>query len=134
MKGVVIQVANIVSGFMLAAPKLQEFGAKEKIANIHAKLGRFTGIIGVIELILGVLALIERMGLAYFPVPDFGASYPQSLPAIAMGLILSGNIFAGFPAIQKFTSKLTKYAVPIGMTGIAVGLGSLLFGCPLCIQ
>jgi hypothetical protein len=129
----VIQTTNIIAGFLLAAPKLKQFGGGEHVEVIHGKLLAFSGTIGVIELVLGVLALIERMGLAYFPIPMFGSSYPQALPAIAIGLILSAHLFEKYPAMRDFITKLKVYEVALGIMGIAVGLGSLLFGCVLCV-
>ena len=129
----IIQIFNIISGFILAAPKLKEFGAKEHIETAERKLSPFAGTIGIIELILGLLALIERMGLAYFPIPQFGSSYPQALPAIAIGLILAASTFEKYSAVTNFIATLKEYAVWIGIMGILVGLGSLLFGCVLCV-
>lgn len=129
----VIQTTNIIAGFLLAAPKLKQFGAKEQVEAMHGKLLAFSGVIGVAELVLGVLALIERMGLAYFPIPSFGSSYPQALPAIAIGLILSAHLFEKYPEIREVIGKLKVYEVSLGILGIAVGLGSLLFGCVLCV-
>lgn len=129
----VIQTTNIIAGFLLAAPKLKQFGGGEHIEALHGKLLAFSGMIGVIELVLGVLALIERMGLAYFPIPSFGSSYPQALPAIAIGLILSAHLFEKYPIMRDFIMKLKVYEVSLGIFGIVVGLGSLLFGCVLCV-
>jgi hypothetical protein len=129
----VIQITNIIAGFLLAAPKLKQFGGGEHIETVYGKLAAFSGTIGVIELVLGVLALVERMGLAYFPIPMFGSSYPQALPAIAIGLILSVHLFEKYPAMRDFITKLKVEEVSLGILGIAVGLGSLLFGCVLCV-
>jgi hypothetical protein len=129
----VIQTTNIIAGFLLAAPKLKQFGAGEHVEAMHGKLLAFSGTIGVIELVLGILALVERMGLAYFPIPMFGSSYPQAFPAIAIGLILSAHLFEKYPAIHDFIAKLKVYEVSLGILGIAIGLGSILFGCILCV-
>jgi hypothetical protein len=127
-----IQTTNIIAGFLLAAPKLKELGGREQVEAMHGKLLAFSGTIGIIELALGILALIERMGLAYFPIPMFGSSYPQALPAIAIGLILSAHLFEKYPAIRDFITKLKVYEISLGLLGVTVGLGSILFGCVLC--
>ncbi len=57
----VIQTANIVAGFMLAAPKLKEFGASKEIASVHEKLSTFAGAIGVMELVLGAGVLSHSL-------------------------------------------------------------------------
>ncbi len=128
-----IQTTNIIAGFLLAAPKLKQWGGGEHVEGMHEKLLAFSGVIGVIELVLGVLALIERMGLAYFPIPMFGSSYPQALPAIAIGLILSAHLFEKYPTMHDFITKLKVYEIALGLLGIAVGLGSILFGCVFCL-
>ena len=128
----IIQSANIISGFVLAAPKLKEWGGKEYVEAVSMKLNPFSAIIGGVELLLGLLALFERMGFFYLHVPDFGSSYPQALPAIAIGLILSASYFSGYPSVMKIISELKKYAVWIGIMGIVSGLNSILFGCQLC--
>ena len=128
----VIQVINIASGFILAAPKLKEFGAKAEIDTVHAKLSAYSGALGVATLVLGILALIERMGLANFPIPMFGASYPQALPAIAVGLILSAHLFEAHKEIHDVILKLKVYEIGIGVAAILSGAGSLLFGCLVC--
>ena len=128
----IIQIANIVSGFVLAAPKLGELGAKERVSEIHARLAGFAGTIGVVELVLGLLALIERMGLVSFPIPMFGASYPQALPAIAVGLILSCHLFESHKEIHDLIVRLKVYEVSLGFCAMVSGAVSLLFGCILC--
>lgn len=128
----VIQVINIASGFLLAAPKLKEFGAKDEIDALHAKLNAFSGTLGVVTLALGVLALIERMGIMSFPIPMFGSSYPQALPAIAVGLILSAHLFESHKEIHDVIMKLKVYEIAIGVAALLSGAGSLLFGCLLC--
>ena len=131
----VIQLSNIVAGFILAAPKLKALagaGAKEHVEAAQAKLSGFQGTIGIIELVVGVIALIERLGITYFHIPSFGSSFPQAFTAIAIGLILSANLFEKNPTMHDVITKLKAHSEWIGVAGIAVGLGSILFGCFLC--
>ena len=129
----IIQLTNIATGFILAAPKLQEYGGKKQIETIINKLSPYLNTLGIVELVIGIVALIERMGIVYFHIPDFGSSYPQALPAIAIGLIMSANYFKKYPSATNFITSLKAYSVWIGLTGILVGLGSILFGCVLCV-
>jgi hypothetical protein len=128
----IIQIANIVSGFALAAPKLAEFGGKEAIEKVHGAMMPHMKTIGVIELILGLVALIDRMGILTIPIMNLGSSYPQALPAILIGLVLGGGAFLKNEALSSFVTKLEPYRMHLGIIGIAVGLGSILFGCILC--
>lgn len=122
----IIQTANIVSGFLLAAPRIKEWGAKEHIEKAESALNKFRGAIGLVELVLGFLALIERLGFVYFFIPSFGSSFPQAIPAIAIGAILSAHLFERFPAVHNIIAELKAYEIWIGIVGILVGLGSLL--------
>lgn len=125
----ILQLANIVCGFLLAASRLKEFGARETIEKLEAALSPYRARLGLAELILGILALVERLGVLHVPIPEFGSSFPQALPAIAMGLVLGADYFAKYPDIHARISQLKEHAEWIGILGIAVGLGSLLFGC-----
>ncbi|OGZ07083.1 MAG: hypothetical protein A3C93_01655 [Candidatus Lloydbacteria bacterium RIFCSPHIGHO2_02_FULL_54_17] len=132
----VIQLTNIVAGFALAAPKLKKFGAAAgTVEDAHAKLAPYLGTLGVIELVLGAAALIERLSIAHYGFGGFGSSFPQAAVAILMGLLLAPHLFGRFPAVRNFISgTLVTRAEWIGILGIAIGLGSLLFGCmaPFC--
>jgi hypothetical protein len=129
----VLQTANIISGFLLAAPTLAGFGAKEQVEKMHNVLLPFQSTIGIIELVLGILALIERMGIVWLHIPNFGSSYPQAIPAILVGLLLSAKFFESVPSVKEQIAKLAPYGGWIGIAAFASGLNSLLFGCWLCV-
>ncbi len=122
----IIQITNVAAGFVLAAPKLKTFGAKEQIENLEQKLTTFRGTIGVVELVLGVIAFLERFGILWLDIPFFGASYPQALVAVVMGLILSANLFEKYPVFHEKIKILKENAEWIGLAGIAVGLFSII--------
>ena len=128
----IIQVANIVSGFALAAPKLGESIGREHIEKAHRGLAPYLTTIGRIELVLGLIALIDRMGLVSLPFLNLGSSYPQAIPAILMGLVLAGPTWMRIPTLARIVTSLEPHRAILGYIGIAVGLGSLLFGCVLC--
>ena len=131
----IIQIINILSGLVLSTPILKALaGTKgaEHIAGVETTLNSFRVVIGIAALVLGVVALIERLGIVY--VGSIGASFPQALAALACGVLLAPNLFQKFPAIQASIQKLAPYAAWVGIAGVAIGLGSLLFGCvsPVC--
>jgi hypothetical protein len=128
----ILQTANIVSGFLLATPKLKSYeGVRENVEKISAKLEPQRVKIGFLTLTLGIIGLFTRIGLIYPHIPMFGASFPQALPAIAVGLLLSESFFKKYPQIDAFIAKLKPHQVSIGIVGMASGTGSLLFGCVL---
>ena len=86
-----------------------------------------------LRMALGVLALLTRMGLLVLHIPNFGASYPQALPAILAGLVMSSQYFDAMPGVSAQIAKLKPNEVWIGVAAITTGVVSLLFGCVLCV-
>ncbi len=131
----VLQTANIVGGFLLSASTLKTFGAKEYIEKGEGFFAPFRSIIGVAILVLGVIGLIQRLGLIYINIPFFGlgASYPQALPAIAMGLLLASHLFEKFPGLHSLIEKMRPYEGWLGIYAILTGLVSIFYGCVLCV-
>ena len=129
----IIQLTNIVAGALLAAPKVAEWGAKDVAHTYERVLAPYARVIGAIELGCGILALIERMGLIWLPIPNFGASYPQAIPAILVGLILCAGYFSKVAALKQFVDMMEPYKAWIGIAAFASGLNSILFGCWLCM-
>lgn len=131
----IIQTLNIVSGFVLSAPKIKSFagGGAEHVAKAESALSMYRGMIGIASVVLGVLALVERLGIFYFGM-RIGSSFPQAFAAIATGLLLAPHLFVKYPAIDAFIKKISPHGEWIGILAILVGLGSLLFGCvpPIC--
>ena len=125
----ILPIANIISGFVLGAPKLKEWFAKKDIENAEASLNKFRGKIGVIILVLGVVGLIKRMslfGIMYDWSWHYGSSYPQALIAIVMGLILCANFFTKWPSLHSRIVEMNKYSEWLGILGILIGIGSLI--------
>jgi hypothetical protein len=131
----ILQLTNIVSGFILSAPKLKELvGGKgaEHIVAAEAKLNTFRGTIGIIELVLGAVALVDRLGILF--IGGIGASFPQAFAALACGALLAPHLLEKYPAMKSLVEKMKPYEVWIGLAALAIGLGSMLFGCisPIC--
>ncbi len=129
----IIQLTNIVAGALLAAPKVAEWGAKDAAHTFERVLAPYARIIGAVELGCGVLALAMRMGLIWLPIKNFGASYPQAIPAILVGLILCAGYFSNIAALKQLVEKMEPYKAWIGIAAFASGLNSILFGCWLCV-
>lgn len=127
----ILPIANIVSGFVLSAPKLKEWFSKgeEDITKVEKAISKFSTHIGVVILILGVVGLLKRaslFGIMYDWNWHFGSSYPQAIIAILMGLLLCANFFAKWPAFHSKIVELRKYSEWIGILGILIGAGSLI--------
>ena len=129
----IIQIANIVSGTLLATPKIAEWGQKDAAQKIEQTLAPYALWIGGAELILGLLALVERMGIIHVPIPEFGASYPQAIPAILVGLILCAGYLKQFKVLDDLIGKLQPYKEWLGVVAFIAELNSILFGCWLCM-
>lgn len=129
----ILQLANIISGFILAAPMLAAWGGRAFIDKALHALAPLTSAIGVVELVLGVLGFLERAGLLRFYIPHLGASYPQTIPAMLVGLILCASYFSKMSGMSAMIDKLKPYQEWIGVMAIVSGLNSILFGCWLCM-
>ncbi len=125
----IIQVCNIVSGFVLAAPKLADKGIRQQIENLSTKLDKYKIHIGWTTLVIGVTALLNRIGILPLGWSSLGSSYPQSIPAVLIGLVFCAKSFEKYPTLYKFIAWLTSHQFLLGLIGILNGLGSLLFGC-----
>lgn len=124
----IIQTANIISGFMLAAPELKKIGANEQIGKAEGFLNTWAKPIGIIELVLGIIALVERVSYSNF-IPyyyNYGASYPQAIIAILMGLLLASHLFSKNQFIREKIAMLRPYSAGIGIVGILIGLFSII--------
>lgn len=125
----ILQIANIVAGFVLALPGLKNWGGKESLEKIEANVHSMKENIGLVTLVLGLIGLVDRTNIISFHIVDFGSSYPQALPTILTGALLALPKLERFPAIATQVKKLLPYTFGLGLLSMAVGLGSLLFGC-----
>jgi hypothetical protein len=121
-----VNLSNIVAGFVLAAPKIKQIVSKGHVEQAEQKLAKFRGTMGIIALILGVIALLGNFSYSLMFFPLAGAGLLQALVSIAIGLILSANLFAKSPQIAGFIVKLEKYAEWIGIVGIVIGILGLI--------
>jgi hypothetical protein len=131
----VLQTLNIASGFLISSRYVASLGAKEFIENIHQKILPYKNIIGVLTLLLGLIGLIERLGIISLNIPYLGESLIQAPPAILLGLLLSRERLEHISVLQELIQKLVLFQSWIGLCGMFVGIWSLLFGCnvyPIC--
>ncbi len=130
----ILQVLNIVGGTLLASNKIAAIVGPEKIAKMQTAVLPYRTHAGIVLFISGLLGLIERLGIVYVGIANLGSSFPQAIAAILAGLLLGATFFGKFPQMQKLLSVLTPYSSWIGIIALAIGLGSMLFGCmaPVC--
>ncbi len=126
----IIQIANIISGFLLAAPQLKTLVKNKQvvgnISSVESTLSKWSRPIGIIELVLGVIALIERVTYATIvPFYYYGSSYPQALIAILIGLLLASHLFDKNQFIREKIVLLRPYSALVGILGILIGLFSI---------
>ena len=127
------QLVNIFAGFILAAPKIKEWFGAEHVEKAETKIQPYLSFIGWGTLIVGFITLMDRIDIiALFDMFD-GDSYPQAIPLILIGLIMTADFFKEkYPKVHEHIEKLEPYKIWIGLWGIAAGLISILVGCPLC--
>ena len=119
-----ILIVNIIAGFMLAAPMLKKLGGAQEIEKAQSGLNNFRGVIGIIALVLGVIALIQRLGIVWMYTGLYD-SFPQAIIAIIMGLMLAANFFQKYASVHNFIQSLEKYSEWIGVLGIIIGLSGI---------
>ena len=116
------KIGNIVGGFLLSVPALEKIEViKPYVQKGRKALADYESTIGMIELILGAVMLIERLSSNYY-TPYLGSSYPQAIAAIGVGFMLSKDRF-GKTDLYK---SLEPYSDIIGIAGLALGL-TLIF-------
>ena len=127
-----LQITNIVSGFLLASPMIAGWGGKAHVEKVEKLLMPFAQVIGIVELTLGVIGFFYRMNLIPVHIPNLGASYPQAIPAILVGLCLCHAYLKPISVLDALIEKMKPYREWIGIMAIASGANSILFGCWLC--
>jgi hypothetical protein len=125
----ILQIINILAGFLLALPGLKERGAQEWLTTIEAKSAPWKDTLGLLTLVVGIIGLLDRIHLIPWFIPELGSSFPQAIPAILTGALLALPKLERYPVIAAQIKRFTPHVFPLGLLGVAVGLGSLLFGC-----
>jgi hypothetical protein len=128
----ILQTLNVVSGVALGAPKLKEWIGGEHVEKAEKLIMKYREPLGLAMLVLGITGLLIRLGVLSLFFAPLGASYPQTIPAIIMGILLYGDKLNRFPFMRSIIETLKPHEALIGIAGIAIGLGSILFGCVLC--
>jgi hypothetical protein len=127
-KYMIMQIVNIASGVVGAASLVREKITHQEVHGALDKVHPYEMRIGVVTVVFGLMALVERLGLVHFGLP-LGSSFPQALPAIALGLVLGAPYFERISFLKSIIAFLAPYREWLGLIAIASGLGSLLFGC-----
>ncbi len=123
-----IQLANIIGGVLLSSAFISQRLVNKSADDTIKRIQFYEAEIGIGVLIIGILALIERLGIVYFNI-HLGSSFPQAIPAIATGLILGYPFLKQFGFLESAVRYLEPHRTAIGIIAVLVGLGSLLFGC-----
>ncbi|MEK9173922.1 MAG: MotA/TolQ/ExbB proton channel family protein [Patescibacteria group bacterium] len=126
-----LQLLNILMGVVVALPGLQKRGLIQAQTEFEGKISSYVPTLGLIGLVAGVIGFLIRIDLLPIFISSLGASYPQAIPAILLGLLLAAPHFQKYQLLKQVSDKIRPYAFEIGIIGIACGLGSLLFGCIL---
>ena len=116
--------ANLLSGAVLVAPLLERMGvSKDKIEMARKKVDPYRNTIGMMDLSLGVISLLNRMHIIHIPFLPGG--YPQSLVVIGVGLTLGYQTFRNVPRLYNFMKKVEPYEDYVGSVSILFGLHAI---------
>ena len=127
----ILQLLNILMGLVAALPGLQKRGLMENQPELAGRITAYAPTLGLIGLTVGIIGFLIRIDLLPIFISPLGASYPQAIPAILLGLLLAAPHFQKYDILGRASARVKPYAFEIGIIGIATGLGSLLFGCIL---
>ncbi len=126
-----LQLLNIAMGFVATLPGLQKRGLVQGQRELEEKIAPYVPALGLVGLTVGIIGFLIRVDLLPIFIAPLGASYPQAIPAILLGLLLAAPHFQKYDILGKASDTIKPYTFEIGIIGIASGLGSLLFGCIL---
>ena len=104
----IIQLINIASGVVGASSSIK---ARISHKDVHGALDTarpYEVTIGIVAVVVGVLALIERLGIIHFGLP-LGSSYPQAFAALLVGLTLGASYFERFAFLKPVIAILVPY-------------------------
>jgi hypothetical protein len=129
----ILQVLNIAGGAIIASPKIAAVVGQERITTIKEKIAPLESRLGLALVFVGLVGLLERVSFFHTGL-NLGSSFPQTLPLIAVGLLMAAPMLEKYPFLQGAITILRPHATWIGLIAIACGAGSLLVGCifPIC--
>lgn len=125
-----MQLINIGSGVVASSSLIKSTVKNKEVGEALDSTRQYEAWIGIVMLVFGLMALVERLGIVYFGL-SLGSSFPQALPAIMTGLVLGAPMLEKYAFLKPAIAFLTPYRPWLGLLAIACGLGSLLFGCVL---
>ena len=119
-----IEIGNIVGGFIAGADGIRKLGvAEEAVARGQAQLAPYRNTIARLLFAVAILNLVDRW---IFEIPLFNGSFPQSIVALALGLILDQSIFGAAQWAQNARKAMAGWETAIGILGIIIGLAALI--------
>ena len=109
-----IQLANIYSGFVLSSPllgKIPTVGSNlEKAGN---EIKKYRNTFGMIMLVLGALNLIDLI-VPGIGIPFINGGYTQTVIALLIGLVMPSDLFRNSSPIHHLKNSLKPYEEFIG--------------------
>jgi hypothetical protein len=129
------QILNVAGGALAAAPMIKKYipaAAAQKVGEFEMRANSYRGVFGIILMALGFIGLLQRLDIIWLGVG--GSSFPQSIALFLVGLSLAPHTFEKWPAVHAYAQKIEPYTEWVGVAAIAIGLGSMIFGCiaPVC--
>ncbi len=129
------QLLNTAGGALAAAPMIKKYlplEVAQKIGALEQRVNAYRGIFGIALMVIGAIGLLQRLDILWLGLG--GSSFPQSIALLAVGLSLAPHTFEKWPAVHAYAQKIEPYTEWVGIAAIAVGLGSIFFGCmaPVC--
>ena len=120
----IIGIFNLLSGLILSAKLFEGIVSKEFVHKFLSKVGHYRKIIAQIDIVIGIVALINRLNI--LDVWFIHGGFPQIIVILAVGLTLGSELTRGFPAVHNFVVKnLDPYKEYVGVVGILFGLYSI---------
>lgn len=116
-----INIVSLIAGFILAEPLIGKIEAlKEGAQKLHTALLPYQMAIGIVEFVLGVVALLNRLQITN--VGYFYSGFPTVIVALVMGLLLAEEIFRKVSWGARAIEAVKPYQEYVGLVGIVVGL------------
>ena len=115
----IIHYTNALFGAVLALPLLFKFAPKLK--DFYQNLKSKWKIMGMISLCIGILNLLDRiLGELNIPfgIPLMDGSIPQTLAALAIGIIMAFEVVKQYSFLRKLGAVLIQFSQIVGVVAI----------------
>lgn len=120
-----IQLANMLAGFALAAPMFKHVLLPREMTVADNYLRRYHMDIGSMLLLMGLAAFADR-AFFHFDIVFFGATFPQAVTACLVGSMLAAELFSSQKPVKSILEGLRKHGEWIGFVALLIGFLSLV--------